>query len=134
MPALNRLATRAFDDEHTYGDMVYFVHMYVTDPHPSLPDLSPYSARKSEIDISCPQPRTYDERVALARVMADSLIGPQRMLVDDLGGNQDNAVWCTYGPAPNLAYLIDRSGTIRTAQLWADADALRKAIDDLFGR
>ena len=30
------------------------------------------------------------------------------MLVDEM----DNAVWCAYGPASNIAYLIAQDGTI----------------------
>jgi hypothetical protein len=130
VPAVNDLATAAFDATRSYADVVHFVHVYVVDPHPSLPDLSPYTGRGEENNVSCPQPRTYEERVARAVVMQDSLRGNQLMLVDAL----ENAVWCTYGPAPNSVFLIDRRGTVRLSQLTANVDELHAAIDDMLGR
>jgi len=56
--------------------------------------------------------------------------GAQTMLVDDLTPEgRDNPLWCTYGPAPNAAFLIDRNGVMQTVQQWVDAPALEAAID-----
>jgi len=38
------------------------------------------------------------------------------LLVDEI----DNPVWCTYGPAPNIAYLIGTNGKIIAKQGWYD--------------
>ena len=38
------------------------------------------------------------------------------VLVDEI----DNPVWCTYGPAPNIAYLIGEDGKIVAKQGWFD--------------
>ncbi|MEE8419533.1 MAG: hypothetical protein V3S02_05415 [Dehalococcoidales bacterium] len=48
------------------------------------------------------------------------------MLVDEI----DNPVWCTYGPAPNIAYLIGTDGIIVTSQQWYDPGAMENAIQD----
>jgi hypothetical protein len=54
------------------------------------------------------QPKTYAARVQQATTFVNTLKITIPMLVDEM----DNAVWCTYGPASNIAYFIDRDGTI----------------------
>jgi len=46
------------------------------------------------------------------------------VLIDDT----DNAVWCTYGPAPNIAYFFDRDGTILLKQPWYDLTTMENAL------
>ena len=75
------------------------------------------------------QPGTYEERVALARQTAEDEDMTVLLLVDGM----DNAVWCTYGPAPNAAYLIGQDGTILTRQGWYDPPAMADAVADLLG-
>jgi len=60
------------------------------------------------------QPKTYEERVEQATEFSREVRITIPMLVDDV----DNAVWCTYGPASNIAYLIDTDGTILEKQLY----------------
>ena len=114
MPALNELASKIFTGSTTYADIVHFVHIYVIEPHPQSPDVSPYSGLVREASYSTkPQPRTYDERVANAEDMVRLIEGNQLLLIDDLGqGNKSNPLWCTYGPAPNSAYLIRQDGNL----------------------
>jgi hypothetical protein len=132
VPALNALAQDWFDADRRYSDVVHFVHVNVIEPHPSHPDPSPYSGEVWESGSSEPQPRTFSERVILATAMAADLVGGQIMLVDDLTpAVRDNPLWCTYGPAPNSAYLIDRNGVIRVVQKWVDPPALRAAIQQV---
>jgi len=45
-------------------------------------------------------------------------------LVDEI----DNPLWCTYGPAPDIAYLIGTDGTIVKKQIWADSQLMEEAI------
>lgn len=133
MPALNTLATTQFDATRTYGDVVRFVHVYVVEPHPMAPDPSPYRGDVWEADYSQrAQPRAYGERVALAKEVAMLLEGNQLMLVDDLTPEtRDNPLWCSYGPAPNSAYLIGQDGELQVVQRWVSVDAMRLAIDQL---
>ncbi len=86
MPALNALSVKVYNDTATYADVVHFVHIYIIEPHPQGPDISPYSGRVSESAYSSDryQPRTYKERVAYARDMQSMVQGDQLLLVDDL--------------------------------------------------
>ncbi len=47
------------------------------------------------------------------------------VLIDEI----DNPVWCTYGPAPDIAYLIDRDGIIVEKQGWYQPDLMETVID-----
>ena len=72
------------------------------------------------------QPDTYEERLELARqTVADEGITVP-VLVDEM----DNPLWCTYGPAPNIAYLIGTDGTVVAKQGWYDPDGMEAAILD----
>ena len=51
------------------------------------------------------------------------------VLIDEM----DNPVWCTYGPAPDIAYLIDTDGTIVEKQGWYQPKSMEIAIDYLVG-
>ncbi|MFC2022724.1 hypothetical protein ACFLTL_00985 [Chloroflexota bacterium] len=51
-------------------------------------------------------------------------------MVDEI----DNPVWCTYGPAPNIAYLIGTNGTIFKKQGWFQAGQMELAIADYLAR
>lgn len=133
MPALNALAATPSDDGRPFGERVYFVHVYVIEPHPMAPDPSPYSGRVSEARYSTKrQPTTFAERVAAAAETRDLLTGPQLMVVDDLTpGQRTNPIWCTYGTCPNCAFLIGQDGVIDTVQTWFEAGAMQGAIETL---
>jgi len=70
------------------------------------------------------QPLTYEERVELARKTAVEASINIPLLVDEI----DNPVWCTYGPAPNIAYLIGTDGRIIAKQGWYDPKLMEQAI------
>ena len=76
------------------------------------------------------QPVTYEERVQLtARTIAEEgLTVP--VLVDEV----DNPVWCTYGPAPDIAYLIGTDGRIVEKQGWYQPQLMETAIIDYLRR
>jgi hypothetical protein len=133
VPALNSLATTAFDASSTYDQRVHFVQVYVIEPHPQDPDPSPYRGTVCEAEYSSKgQPKTYAERVQNARDVLPSIQGNQFQLVDDLTpGAHNNPVWCTYGPCPNCAFLIRQDGILDTVQTWVDATDLQSAIDAL---
>ncbi len=76
------------------------------------------------------EPETYQQRIDLARktVAAEGLMVP--VLVDEM----DNAVWLTYGPAPDIAYLIGTNGKIVTKQGWYQPPEMEVAIIDYLGQ
>ena len=133
VPALNRLATSSYDDTTTYADRVHIVTLYVIEPHPMAPDVSPNSGSVWEMQYSTKrQPLVYEDRVAAAQDTEGLLGGNQLVLVDDLTpGQQNNPVWCTYGPCPNCAYLIGQDGVIVTVQTWAFLAGMKARIDEL---
>lgn len=51
------------------------------------------------------------------------------VLVDEM----DNPVGCTYGPAPNNAYLIGTDGTIMEKQGWYQPEQMEAAIVKYLG-
>ena len=133
MPALNDLAAKSFDASTTYDDQLHFLQVYVIEPHPKSPDISPYNGQVWVAQYSTKgQPRTYDSRVANAVDAEPALLGDQLMVVDDLTpGARNNPVWCTYGPCPNCAYLINQQGIIEEAQTWFGSADMETAINDL---
>lgn len=111
------------------------MHIYVIEPHPQSPDVSPYSGVVWTAEFSTKrQPRTYAEREAAARDTVALLTGRQMMLVDDLAGTATNPLWCTYGTCPNCAFLVRQDGTLDTVQTWLDVVAMERAIRTLLGR
>ncbi len=52
------------------------------------------------------------------------------VVIDDL----DNAVWCTYGPASNIAYLLNSDGTIKFKQIYYDPTSMEQQIKDLLAK
>ncbi len=76
------------------------------------------------------EPQTYDERIALAHktITAEGITVP--VLVDEM----DNAVWHTYGPAPDIAYLIGTDGKIVEKQGWYQPPEMEAAIVDYLAR
>ena len=133
MPSLNALAVQPFDKDSTFADVVYFIHINVIEPHPMGPDVSPYGGRVSESRYSTvSQPTTYDDRVEVARGINVLLEGDQLLLVDELSpGSSVDVVWCTYGTAPNSAFLIRQDGIVEVVQLWLNTSAMEQAIREL---
>lgn len=76
------------------------------------------------------QPDTYHKRTRLAEKSAEEDGILMTILVDDM----DNAVWSTYGPAPNIAYLIGMDGTVILRQPWYDPKGMEAAIKALLSR
>jgi len=120
-------------DGTTLADHVRFVHVYVVEAHPMDPDPSPYTGTVWQLEYSdVPQARTYEARVANARLTRPLVTGNQLYLVDDL--NRDgrvNPVWCTYGTAPNPTYVIGRDGIVVLALYKTDVAELRPVLHAL---
>ena len=134
MPVLNDLAATNFDEDRTYGDVLHFVHVYVIEPHPKAPYVSPFTGDVWEDREFSTLPQAYDyaTRVEHAKTAEAMLEGDQVLLVDDLDNDgRTNPVWCTYGPAPNAAYLIRQDGGIQEARRWMNPHSLREVIDEM---
>ena len=91
-------------------------------PYSNRESLSKYSTDNEGNPVT--QPSTYAERVELARKTAEEAGIEIPMLVDEI----DNPVWCTYGPAPDIAYLIDTTGGIILKQGWYNPNLMEEAI------
>ena len=94
-------------------DDVNFVIIYVWEAHPTQ-------------EGSLSQPETYRERVEMAR----RTIAAEEITVTLLVDEMDNAVWLTYGPAPNIAYFISTNGKIVEKQGWYQPQEMEMAIVD----
>lgn len=131
MPAVNALASKAFDDETLFSDRVHFVHVYVMEPHPMAPDPAPHSGVVAEDPVysQVRQAKTYEERRVDAALVRPLIEGNQIQLVDELDPDGlINPVWCTYGTSPNAATLIGRDGIVRMATTWTQAGKAETAI------
>ncbi len=114
-----------------YGDRIHFIIIYTVEAHP-IGSPSPYSGREWPSSASTDtegnprtQPTTYQERLDLASEMIQEIGITMPVLIDEI----DNPVWCTYGPAPDIAYLIDRDGIIVEKQGWYQPDLMETVID-----
>jgi hypothetical protein len=97
-------------------DDVNFVIIYVWEAHPTQ-------------EGSLSQPETYRERVEMAR----RTIAAEEITVTLLVDEMDNPLMCTYGPAPNNAYLIGTDGKIVYKQGWYNPSEMERAIQDYLG-
>lgn len=119
-----------------YRNVVHFLIIYTIEAHP-VGSVSPYSNKewpaaysKDKDGAPVLQPQSYEQRKALARKTIEDSGIRIPVLVDEY----DNPVWFTYGPAPNIAYLIDSDGTVILRQPWYDAKKMEEAILKLSGR
>jgi len=113
-----------------YGGKVHFIVVYTIEAHP-IGSKCPYSDQESPSSYSVDlqgspvhQPLSYEERLLLARKTAAEAGISVPVLVDEM----DNPVWCTYGAAPNAAYLIGTDGTVLAQQRWYEPRLIESAI------
>lgn len=64
-----------------------------------------------------------------AKTVAEAGIG-MPVLVDEM----DNALWCTYGRMPNIAFMIGIDGRIVVRQDWNDTAQMQRAIRSYLGK
>eukprot|EP01006_Ploeotia_vitrea_P027594 TRINITY_DN60370_c0_g1_i2.p3 TRINITY_DN60370_c0_g1~~TRINITY_DN60370_c0_g1_i2.p3 ORF type:complete len:125 (-),score=21.53 TRINITY_DN60370_c0_g1_i2:261-635(-) len=108
---------------NTWSDKVHVIAVYTVEAHPKKNN-SPYSGKPWEFGYSTIyQAYTYPVRTSYARTFEKQLSKNITLLVDNLDTfNKDiNPVWCTYGPAPNGAWLIHNNGgkpVVKFAQPW----------------
>ncbi|MDR3634437.1 MAG: deiodinase family protein [Isosphaeraceae bacterium] len=88
-----------------YKDRATFVMVYVREAHPT----DGWSMESNDrVGVSLAQPRTYEERVAVAQTCGKRLDVGFPMLVDTI----DDAVGARYSGMPSRLYLIDREGKV----------------------
>lgn len=99
---------------------VNIVLLYTIDAHPKG-DFSPYTPDREWVTsqnqkdaILHAQPKTLDERLALAKDLDVRLKQIAPLYVDGM----DNAAWKSMGGAPNLGLLIDTDGKVFAKQGW----------------
>lgn len=109
---------------------MHFIFMYTIEAHP-VGSPSPYSGQEWPAAASTDeegnprtQPTTYTHRLAMATEMSQELGITIPILIDEI----DNPIWCTYGPAPDIAYLISTDGVIVEKQAWYEPRLMREAI------
>ena len=109
--------------------------IYVVDPHPLQPDPSPYRGSAWMLPYSkYRQARTFDERATNAATVAAEPAAHglfDASLVDWLtprNASGNNEAWCTWGPAPNSAWLVAKNGTVRLAQSWLDEQEMNASM------
>jgi len=88
-----------------YGDRANFVMVYVREAHPT----DGWSMESNDrVGVALRQPRSYGERVEVARTCGKTLQFGFPMLVDSI----DDAVGARYSGMPARLYLIDRDGKV----------------------
>lgn len=117
-----------------YRDSVNFIIVYTAEAWP-VGSASPFSSSGEEIvqpessydwnSKPIKQAKTYEERLATAK----QFIKEEQITLPVIVDEMDNAVWCTYGPASNMAYLMNMEGTILAKQLYYDPEKMATAIE-----
>ncbi len=93
------------DLHRQYGKQVQFLAVYVREAHPTDGWREPANDR---LGISVAQPRTHEERRAVASRCNTVLAMDFPLLVDELG----DAVGHAYSGMPDRLYLIDSQGRV----------------------
>lgn len=120
------------DLQQEYADRVRFVVVYTTEAHP-VGSVSPYSDEEwlSPVNwitgVRVPQADDLEQRIAQARVSAQTLELPAEVYVDAM----DNRFWDAFGRAPSPGFVLDRQGWVALRQVWVDPQAMRETLDRL---
>src|SRR5712692_5869581 len=88
-----------------YGDQATFLAVYIKEAHPT--DEWQMETNEKE-DVCYAQPRSMEQRVAIANDFVTRFQFPIPLLVDGM----DNAADAVYAGWPERLYVIDESGTI----------------------
>ena len=129
-PFFRRRVVAIEEMQAKYGERVHFITIYTIEGYP-VGSPSPYRGKEwtgpestDKEGRSLTQPATYEERVTQATQMIQELGITVPVLIDEM----DNPVWCTYGQASNIAYLIGTSGTVVEKQGWYQPLSMEAAI------
>lgn len=109
-----------------YKGKVRFVLVYVIEPHPMAPEISPYSGEVWTNPYSTvAQPPTLGDRIGLAQKLASAK--DLLVLVDDLNPTTANPFWCSYGTVAFGAFAVDATGVIRSVQAMDKLNSIEAA-------
>ena len=89
----------------TYGDKATFLVVYIKEAHPT--DEWQMESNEKE-DVCYPQPKSMEQRVAIANDFVKRFKFPIPLLVDGI----DNAADAIYAGWPERLYIVDESGKI----------------------
>src|SRR5215831_10702486 len=98
--------------DHFRGDDIEFIFIYVREAHPG----EKLGAHRSMHD-----------KIRAARMLRDEEELQMPVVVDDVRGS----IHRKYSRLPNPAFLIDKSGRVAFRCMWAKADDLGAAIEEL---
>lgn len=88
-----------------YGDRAAFLTVYIKEAHP----LDEWQIDSNEKEGVCyPQPRTTEQRVAIANDFIQRFRYPIPVLVDDIGNGAD----AVYAGWPERLYILDETNAI----------------------
>jgi hypothetical protein len=130
LPSVQSLAEK-------FGSKVEIVMVYTLDAHP-YDSPSPYSPTGEVAlamdnvrdNIKAAQPKTYGERVELAKEWISETDISVPLVID----NPQNEFWWAFGQRPNMCYLIDTSGKVVFRELWFNEKDVKKAIRSLLNQ
>ncbi len=107
---------------------MHFVIIYANEAH-AIDTGRPARYTYDEEGNPIYEPQTYEERLEMAR----KTVAAEGITVSVLVDEMDNPLWCTYGPAPNNAYLIGTDGKIIAKQGWYNPQQMESAILEYIG-
>ncbi|MSR19079.1 MAG: hypothetical protein EXS00_07950, partial [Phycisphaerales bacterium] len=118
--------------QKSVGEHCDVVILYTVEAHPKGSD-SPYRPGKGEWvtginerqGVLRAQPKTLEERLALANELDKRLESKTRMVVDYL----NNGAWRALGMAPNMAVLVDTNSIVRLKEPWLDANTAAGSVN-----
>jgi hypothetical protein len=112
----------------TFGDRLQVVVVHGPEAHPRTGPSpyrgSPWPARASDRE----EATSWEQRAAWATTLGPPPRG--ELLVEDL----DHPFWCSFGTAPNGAWLLDRTGRVEAAHDWFDAKTMVGSVQALLAR
>ena len=104
-----------------YGQRITTLLIYTAEAHPNIdpslypgPEEAAADSANRAAHILYRQPKNYAERKSIARDMQNATFINAPILLDA----PCNQWFLTYGPAPNIAYIIDTHGIIRYKEPW----------------
>jgi hypothetical protein len=114
-----------------FGKDAKFFMVYTIEPHP-YDAASPYSAEgkvwvaknNARDKVKAAQPKTYKERVELARRWKDEYSIPLPLLID----GPENVYWKKFGQAPNMVYIISADRKVVYKQAWFNESKLKEQL------
>ncbi len=118
-----------------YENKLNVVVVYVIEAHPvgsvcpykGVEDITPENQRDG---ILRKQPKTLEDRLELASDFKRYLRIATSIYVDPI----DNRAWKGFGAAPNIAFLVDRTGKVSARQGWFDGPTLEQSIEALLNK